>query len=270
MILTHNYSSLVKKTGPGDLPLFRDAVLTYCAALRAEEPFYAQGPPEALELLRWMGIQYQLPSQPGRSLEFGDESGFPASSLADFRVQGYLGVALFAALVRSSYGPDDEGFFPTRAELGFYYDQSLLRSGPARWDQDYLDDCQAFFFEELTPAELVRLTLDELDEGRQEKATHYRETLEGVAFLVGEGLTRLTPLVTLFSALLTSAPLPSLAALLEVTPDWSRAQVEQAWNALQPEQREGLRNELGIPRQVEALEVLYACGAPLLRVRAQL
>ena len=191
---------------------------------------------------------------------------FPATSLAEFRSRGYLGTTLFAALVRSSYGPDEPGFYPTQSELGFYFEEAKLISGKARWDEDYLAESQEFFFEELTPAELVEEVYALVPQAAEAGEPH-RESLEGVAFLIGEQTETLLPLSRFFQELLVSnQPLPELKTLVGAVEGWSEEEVEQAWESCGPSD---YAREVFCGLPIEAPVVLQACGPKLLGWRSR-
>lgn len=281
MNVATKYVCQLEMTGPGDLVGFRDAVITYCAALRSKEPLYVTGPPEALDLLDWLGVSFEE-GQP-QGVSFVDPSrqvaseavvlpsaeGLPSTALSEFREQGLLGTTLFAALVRSSYGPDEAGYFPTRSELGFYFDKSQLRA-QVRWDQAYLEECQEFFFEELTPAELLQLAT-ERSSGVEELLERFGEPLLGVAFLVGEKTTTLEPLTRLMTALLSPTPtLSGLDGWVEGVKKWDREGVKEAWESADPAFRELLNRELLGTLPVDPDLILLACGHDLLSWRAAL
>lgn len=271
--IERDYVLRVETVGPGDLAVFRDAVLLYSEALRAKKPFYCQAGPQACDLLVWLGLDFLPPEAPKSSVE--TELGYPSAevlregSLADFRERGYLGRTLYSALVRSSYGPDEAGYFPTASELGFYFDRNLLRS-EVRWDEEYLNECQEFFFEELTPAELLNSTLELLPAGLREYAEPFLEELQGVVFLVGEQETTLTPLRELLISLLAkSEGQEALDRLLEQVKSWSAEAVEEAWEGLSPADREAIREGVLAGRDDSSVEILVAAGKALLKGRAQ-
>lgn len=274
--MAHRYLSQIMSTGPGDLVSFRDAVLTYCAALKEKQPFHFQGSDEAGFLLSWLGVEYLSGTGEGRSYQDPSRANggevrllpsgtkLPQTPLASFRDKGYLGTTLFAALVRSSYGPDEPGYFPTRSELGFYFEESALRR-ESRWDEDYLEECQDFFFEELTPAELVAEAFSLLGSEAAERGAPFREALEGVAFLIGEQTRTLLPLAQFFQQLLVSRePLPELREIAS-SDDWSVERLEADWGR-------GPLSEYGrrvfTEPAVKPHLVLQACGPELLRWRA--
>lgn len=275
MVLTESFYSQIEQTGEGDLVLFRDAVLTYCAALKEKKPFRLSGSPEALELMGWMNIEFEEGEGSGRSFldparspngdarALASGQSFPITPLNWYREQGYLGTTLFSALVRSSYGPDEPGFFPTQSELGFYFSEDKLLRDGVRWDDEYLEECQLFFFEELTPSELVEHVYARLPREAREHGTPFIEALEGVAFLIGEQTENLGPLTEFFRGLLVStAEWPGLKAVLQVK-EWNEESVAAAlsgaetphWLADCP---------------VEPQQILVACGPDLLRWRAGL
>ena len=256
-----------------DLGMFRDAVLLYCEALRRKQPFHCSAGAETSRLLSWLGIEFE-PSGAGQDLSLLEllpqSSGLPNTPLASFREQGYLGRTLFAALLRSSYGPDEEGYFPTQSELGFYFEREQVRPGPVRWDQEYLDECQEFFFEELTPAELLEETLQFLPPEARGGAERFREELEGVAFLVGEQESMLRPLVNLMTALLVGrAGGKELSELLGAVKEWTREAFDSAWNELGQPARDGIAGQILGGVEAESSVVLLACGRRLLEWRSQ-
>ena len=266
-----NYYSQIENVGEGDLKSFRDAVLAYCASLKEKQEFHFSGSAEAEELLGWLGVRFSRATAGGKPWSEGrllaETETLPTTPLADFRSRGYLGTTLFAALVRSSYGPDEPGFFPTQSELGFYFEEAKLRSGDARWDQEYLDECQAFFFEELTPAELVEEVYSLLPERAAAVGESHRESLEGAAFLIGEQTETLLPLTNFFEHILVSTkPLPELKKVLESVDDWSEEKVEQAWLGCQPS---GYAREVFEDLPIDAHLVLQACGPKLLTWRSE-
>lgn len=271
--LQREYFCRVDGIGPGDLAAFRDVVLTYSQALRHKRDFYCTANPQVQELLRWLGVEWREPSQADTSQVEGifglpDGAGLPVTPLQEFRQNGYLGRTLFAALVRSSYGPDEEGYFPTAAELGFYFEPRLLRA-EIRWDQEYLDECQRFFFEELTPAELLRDTLTLLPAEAESAAEPFAEELQGVLFLVGEEELGLKPLRALLEGLLVRTEgAGTLASFCRRIADWHGEEVERVWKELPQQEREELvRSVLG-GRSQNAVEILTACGRRLLEWRA--
>ena len=281
--MSTTFFSKIERTGKGDLTLFRDAVITYCAALRAKKPFHCEAHPEAVPLLKWLGVEFQAEGQGEKS--YADPSrvalytnptrlpqtgGLPTCSLADFRERGLLGTTLFAALVRSSYGPDEPGYFPTQSELGFYFEDSLIRSGEVLWDEDYLIECQEFFFEELTPDELLANTLDACQSVEADIEDH-RPELKGVLFLIGEREQNLKPLKGFLERLLQpGSQLPQLKEFLDGISQWDREAVHQAWTALSSESKESIERELIGQAQVEPQDILLACGRDLLYRRAGL
>jgi len=213
---------------------------------------------------------------PSRSAGFSDfvelvsARSLPETSLADFRSKGYLGVTLFAALVRSSYGPDEPGFFPTQSELGFYFDPTLLLTGQARWGEDYLEECQDFFFEELTPAELLGLSLSSLPNPVGEQHSRFQSELLGVAFLIGEQGRSLLPLTQFLDRLLGSrAGARELEAFVKSVSEWKRETVNAAWEKLSTADRSIIRQEVLGPVSGQAADVLLACGRELLEWRAR-
>ena len=281
--MSTTFFSKIERTGEGDLTLFRDAVVTYCAALRAKKPFHCEAHPDAVPLLQWLGVEFQ--AEQGGAKSYADPTrldlyteptrlpqadGLPNSPLADFRERGLLGTTLFAALVRSSYGPDEPGYFPTQSELGFYFEDSLIRDGEVLWDEDYLTECQEFFFEELTPDELLANTLDAC-QGVGEDVENYRAELKGVLFLIGEREQNLKPLKGFLERLLQSgSQMPQLNEFLNSISQWDRETVQQAWTALNPNSRESIQRDLIGPAQVDPEDILLACGRELLNRRAGL
>ena len=112
--MTQSFYSQISHTGPGDLVLFRDAVLTYCASLKLKQRFVFSGSSEAADLMSWMKIEFEEGSESGRSYldpsRISEQTtaqllvparDLPTTPLAWYREQGYLGTTLFAALVRS-------------------------------------------------------------------------------------------------------------------------------------------------------------------------
>jgi hypothetical protein len=188
--------------------------------------------------------------------------------LATYREDGYLGETLFAALVRSSYGPDEEGFFPTKSELGFYFNEERLLTGKARWSEEYLRNCQQFFFEELTPAELLQHSLRPLSEQLQRQAEPFEKELSGVAFLVGEQSSSTDPISRFFEKLLLPEPEVGLRTLLQVTPDWNEEGIHKAWDELDESVRGGLQAGLFAPVAEQATQVLVALGRDLVEWKA--
>lgn len=265
------YSSRIPATGEGDLVFFRDATLAYCAARREGVPFHLNAPEEALELARWLGLEFEV-GEEGRTLTVpADSSTLPNKPLASFREEGFLGQTLFSALVRSSYGPDEEGYFPTKSELGFYFDEALLLSGSARWDEEYLQECQQFFFEELTPAELLEESLKRLPPEMRERAAPFQNELLGVAFLLGEQSSSLQPLSGFFRALLNSRKEEAFRPVLHSVERWDADSLEGAWKRLDDSTRQNLQNSFltshpgGRPPQL-----LLALGRDLVEWKAGL
>jgi hypothetical protein len=95
----------------------------------------------------------------------------------------------------------------------------------------------------------------------------HRESLEGVAFLIGEQTRTLLPLARFFQELLVSVkPLPELSKLVESIDGWSEEEVERAWQGCGPS--EYARQVFsGLP--IEAPVVLQACGPKLLGWRGE-
>lgn len=263
----------VDNVGAGDLAAFRDAVLLYSEALRSKRAFYCQASPEASELLVWLGLDFLPPeehweNQPS-AFGYPSPAALPKEGLNDYRERGYLGRTLFSTLVRSSYGPDEEGFFPTVSELGFYFDRAKLRT-EVRWDQDYLDECQEFFFEELTPNEILYAGLELLPASARDSAEPFLDELQGVVFLVGEQETMLAPIRELLSGLLVSQESTAvLAKLVSAVETWDTTGMEAAWSLLTEADREAVVQGVLSGHAESAVEVLAACGRRLLEWRAK-
>lgn len=283
------YSILINEQSPPGTVAFRDAAITYAAARRGGRSLEIAGSDQALELLSWLGIEklwatesrpegygtYCDPSArqfadgvPKRYLPAWGELSNP--SLQDLREQGYVPEAVFAALVRSSYGPSTPEFYPTRSELGFLFEDGQILD-QVRWDQEYLEAAQSFFMEELMPAELLEKSLAVLPSDErlalEGAAEHWQEELHAITFLVCSGLERLTPLTGLLGALLTPSHLPELSRLLEAVPSWTPEAWSAAWQGQEAATRDKLSHALcpGFPDQAEA--ILYAAGPALLKWR---
>ena len=282
--MSASYFCAVEAVGSGDLLLFRDAAITYAACRRQGETLRRQGEEHDLALLDWLGldgvtgepsgIAYLDPSRTVAGVQvrpLPDGAALSALSLDAFRREGFVAEALFSALIRSSYGPYSPEFLPTRSELGFYFDDALLLDGPARWDEEYLRDCQAFFMEELTPAELVEKSLACLDwpQGRalSEPAARFSEQLHGVAFLLAAQLESLTPLARLLQRLLSQEmPAPGLGELLTAAGSRpSRQEWKAAWDGAE---RLPLASALCPDFVGQAEEILFTAGPDLLSWRA--
>lgn len=287
--MSQSYFAALSASGDGDLLAFRDAAVTYAACRRQDGEFHWQASSETERLLAWLGLEGKAGAPAGiayldrsRSLPETVQvkplvSGEPFSTccLDGFRRDGFVAEAMFAALIRSSYGPDGLDYFPTRSELGFYFDDDLLLQGSARWDDEYLQACQTFFLEELMPAELVEKSLASLPWETGDRlltlAQRFAEELQGVTFLVVSELESLRPLAELLQALLErSAPVDGLGSLLEtVGEDWTSQGWSRAWAALTEDQRASLTVALcpGFGEQAEA--ILFTAGPSLLGWRHQ-
>ena len=262
--------------------LFRDAVLTYCAALKSKGRFSVLGPPEALDLLQWMGVECGLSGEDGRSLvdpsrsqpkaesgRLADASGLPSQSLGSFRQEGFLGITMFSALVRSSYGPVEPGYFPTQLELSIYFDPSELHSGQARWDDEYLRECQSFFFEELTPVELLEEVYCRLPGALREKGKPFSATLQGLVFWLAQQSEDLPGLSSFFHRLLSpDNSVPKLRELLQRLERWEESALVTGWENLDPLAKEQVESKLLSDVPVEPASLLFACGPDLLQWRA--
>ncbi len=284
--MSQTYFSSVPKLGPGDLVYFRDACITSAAARRQDACFFHKASPEATDALRWLGIQGTDGSETGRcyldlqrtasDARPGDENTFlastqlfPSRSLGDYRHDGYLAETMFACLVRSSYGPASLDFFPTLSELGFYFDDALLLEGEARWDEEYLALCQAFFMEELTPPELLEKSLDVFGHEKKNslirQSLRWQQELHGVAFLVSSNLETLQPLSKLLDALLGEGTgIPELGALITRGTDWSPEVVDEVWKGFTTEAKQRLIVELCPGFSGLAKELLYTLGPEFL------
>lgn len=282
------YFAAIPDPGEGDLLAFRDAAVTFAACRRDKGRFLWQTSPAGEALLGWLGLEGRAGEPAGvcyldasRSALAGIEvrrlaDGAPLRgySLNDLRCEGMVAEAVFAALIRSSYGPEGVDYFPTSSELSFYFEDGLLLQGQARWDTEYLQACQSFFMEELTPAELVTKALTslpwEVGARLEPLAQRFAEELHGVAFLVASELENLKPLAELLQALLTKKDCPQgLDELLaRVGSKPRRESWESAWSAL----AESLRDELaetpcpGFTEQASSL--LFTAGPELLAWRA--
>lgn len=287
--MSQPYFILINEQSPPGIVAFRDAALTYAAARREGRQLEVAANDEARELLEWLGIDslsakesrpeghgtYCDPSArqfadgiPKRYLPaWGDLSN---PSLQGLREQGYVPEAVFAALVRSSYGPSTPEFYPTRSELGFLFEDSQILD-QVRWDEEYLEAAQSFFMEELMPAELLEKSLAVLPSDErlalEGAAEHWQEELHAITFLVSSGLERLTPLTGLLGALLTPSHLPELSRLLEAVPSWTAEAWSTAWQGQEVSAREKLSQALcpGFSDQAEA--ILFAAGPALLKWR---
>ncbi len=156
-------------------------------------------PPEGLAS---PGGKTPLPSELARLPALVDPAG---RSLDALRSEGYLSETVFAALIRANYGEASSDYFPTRMELSLTYDPGGLREGESRWDEGYLEECQRFFMEELTPSEALRKVGEELT-GEARLAydallEEAREECEGLVLLAVEAAPRLRPVVELLNRL---------------------------------------------------------------------
>lgn len=262
--------------------LFRDAVLSYCAALKSKGRFSVVGPPEAHDLLQWMGVECSEGGEDGRcyldpsrsapnaeSVRLADASTLPSQSLSSYRREGLLGVTMFSALVRSSYGPQEPEYFPTQLELSIYFDPAELHSGPARWDEEYLQECQSFFFEELTPVELLEEVYYRLPGALRENGKAFSATLQGLVFLLAQQSEDLPGLSRFFHRLLSrDNSLPELRTLLQSVDRWEEPALVTAWDDLESAVREQLESQLLSDVPVEPASLLFACGRELLQWRA--
>lgn len=282
------YFAALPDPSEGDLLAFRDAVVTFAACRRDKGQFLWQTTPAAESLLGWLGLEGRQ-GEPGgvsyldasRSAPDGVEvrrlaDGAPLRqySLDALRGEGMVAEAVFAALIRSSYGPEGLDYFPTSSELSFYFEDGLLLQGQARWDTEYLQACQRFFMEELTPAELVTKALAslpwEVGARLEPSAQHFAEQLHGVAFLLASELDNLKPLALLLEALLTRKDCPpGLGELLAgVGSKPSRESWESAWNALAESPRKELAEALCPGFGELASSLLFTAGPELLAWRA--
>lgn len=291
--MSQPYFILLAESGPGDLVAFRDAAITYAAARRAKAKLAIQASESARDLLSWLGIEEmeaegECQSRGGAYVDATRKGTFssqvstrlvaawgdlPSPSLESFRQAGYVPETMFAALIRSSYGVDNGGFFPTRSELGFYFDDALLLEGNARWDDEYLEACQTFFMEELMPAELVAKSIAMLPPERRasltEIAVRWETELHAVTFLVCAELQRLAPLSRLVSGLLAlNSPAPGLKELIQSVEMWDAAGWSAAWQGLAATQREALARELCPDFEEQAEAILFTAGPDLLLWRA--
>ena len=273
----------VPNLGQGDLVAFRDAAVTYAACRRHGGRLFWQASPEAERLLSWLGLEGEVGPPEGLAyLDAGRTlpdsvttrpllSGESLSelSLDELRQSGVVAEAVFAALIRSSYGPDGLDYFPTSSELGFYFEDSLLLQDRLRWDDEDLQDCQAFFMEELMPSELLEKSLAslpwEVGEALRHPAERFAEELHGVTFLVATGLENLRPLAELLQALLgKAASVDGLGELLQAVGDsWT----PQAWRLAWAAQPEGLRAQMAetlCPGFIEQAEAILLSAGPAL------
>jgi hypothetical protein len=279
------YFCSIATTGPGDLVSFRDAAITYAASRRCGQNLFVEASEAARDLLSWLGIEavpaapqgltYLDPNRPapdGVQVRALAPWGPSDLSLESYRQGGYVAEAMFAALIRSSYGPDSSEFFPTRSELGFYFEDSLLRES-ARWDEDYLRDCQAFFMEELMPVELLSKSIALLPTAQRdnlgELCRRWQTELHGVTFLVASQLETLLPLARLLSGLLgTESPAPGLKDLVNGVQVWDQAGWSAAWGVLAVDQRQVLAEALCPEFSDQAEAILFTAGPDLLLWRA--
>lgn len=271
-MMTKSFVARVESVGPGDLSGFRNAVLTYCQALRSKQPFHCRTNVESAKLLRWLGIEWvEVAIDQGLAeSSFPQDPPFPEDSLSSFRERGFLGSTLFAALIRSSYGPDEPGYFPTASELGFYYDEALLRE-QIRWDEEYLAECQEFFFEELTPAEMLEQATALLELNLQALKERFHDELLGVVFLIGEQETDLSNLSRFLGRLLQRGSCEAeFRKLVSGLNDWGPDSLRGAWISLDNSARTTLEESFFGSYCEQADDILVACGENLLRWRADL
>lgn len=277
------YYARIEAVSEGDLVAFRDAVLTYCRAQSLGQELILEATPEAADLANWLGLEFRsgTPPQGGNVLldpqreaagmtvtRLASTETFPSCSLERYRNEGFLGETLFAALVRSSYGPPTEGYFPTRSELKVTYDQHPLRQGAALWDDDYLSECQEFFMEELTPAQLLQAVVASAAPSRRRcweaPLSEWGKELRSALFLVGETSQNVKPLADLLSRLLDrSREIPDLNPLLNL-PNWEHDQIA---GALSSEQWEGLSAALFPGFEDHQEQLVYALGPRFLSWR---
>lgn len=268
-----DFYSKIETQGRGDLVAFRDAALTFSRAFSLGETLYLDADPEATELAAWLGIAFETgtagaascidesrrQSFPDRELTvLCDAGSLPTVSVAEYRKRGLLGETVFAALVRSSYGPDTPDYFPTRSELKVTFDEHPLREGAALWDEDYLQQCQEFFMEELTPTQLLSRVLQVFDSEKRAQLEQALEPWESVLrsaiFLVGETSTSLAPLALFLERLLKGEPIPGVSLQ----------------DPLPPDQRGLLEQYLFVGFEELSEELIYALGPEFLGWRCGL
>lgn len=252
------YFAKIESVGEGDLVAFRDAVMTHCWAQSQGQQMVLEAPPEAGDLARWLGLEFRAGavSSPGIAMldttrdipglevrRLATTGRFPSQSLEHFRQEGFLGETLFAALVRSSYGPSSEGYFPTRSEVKVTYKQYPLREGEALWDEPYLRDCQLFFMEELTPNQMLRAVLSMSSPAQRARwestISMWKDELRSALFLAGEMGQSVKPLAGLLEVLLErDKEVPHLGRLTQLQ-DWDRDAVRDSLDATKWEQLGG-------------------------------
>lgn len=288
--MSATYCILIEDREDDSLIAFRDAVLTFAACRFYRGELAVKVSERACGHLNWLGLHdfsrvnnlkglaYLDPSRrlEGASVMSGislaDGSRLPQSGLLDLRKRGYLAETVFASLVRSSYGPASATYFPTRSELGIYFDDKLILKDSARWSETYLDACQAFFLEELTPDELVSKSLDYLffTEGIIQDAYlgQWQEELRSVAFLAASELEGLLPLARLFKALLAVELPPGTPRLPKFTADsWDVGSWNSAWNSMPIKDRDVIADRLCPGLTGLAKDILYALGPTFLAWR---
>lgn len=276
----------------GDLVVYRDAVFTWAACTRAQGSLALWMSPSIGEDLAWLGVTGQLVDGPVRGARtFRDpsrasiegEGSFlhysplwakvASPSLQMLREEGFLAEAVFASLVRSSYGPDKSDFFPSRTELATYFDESKFKTGGGRWDALSLDQCQDFFLEELTPEELIRGAMEcmaAIERQRLQPAVaRWHRELSSVAFLLASELSRLSSLGQILNSLLTSSePLEDLLSLLERVAAWCPDDFRMAWEQIPSAYREAFAQTFCPGFESHTREIFFTLGPAFLRWRA--
>ncbi len=258
--------------------MFRDMVFAHCQAQSRNQPLLVDGAAEDLSLLEWLGVTFEVPPSTLGSCvsdSSGYQSGFdgalaaftsvPPQPLANYRRQGLLGETLYACLIRSSYGPDEEDFFPTKLEMSLTFDENSLLKGNARWDQDYLLSCQRFFMEELTPAEILCKVRAEMTVEERERAAEafeqWFEEFQGVALVLSELVENLLPMVGVFSRLVVRDDPEVLSGFCEQFGDWSPVQIQECLKAMAPSRQRFLEDRL-FPGFPEHTGILLAVLGP--------
>ena len=158
------FGSLLLGVDYWSLSEFRDAALTHSAAQAAQKPFYLEGPEEALEEARWLGLEFEpgpargccflgpgstrkaLQQRGGLDLRWLPCMGEASNpSTRRFRERGFEGRSLFSALIYSIYGPRDSSRI-YRASESFFEEKWIRFKGAGReslgWPSGHLVDIQ--------------------------------------------------------------------------------------------------------------------------------
>lgn len=207
--------------------------------------------------LAWLGLDFQVGEL--EPVPVGPLQGGP--SLGELKREGYLGVAVLSYLAEIGWRNPEEHVLQSKPEMLLSFRVEDLAPDPVAFDPARLDEVQAVFALELTPAELVDGTLASWRAllGADPTAAQRRD-LEALALLYGPEVHLLPDFPRLAGFYARPPETPAAPVALHADP-WDAPELEEALAGLSSAEQEAVATAVtGSPTTPGLAEVLALLG----------